>query len=66
MFKERLVRLLEERKLNQRQLGLQAGIPPTTISGWMNAGRLPDYSALEKLIRFFKVSADYFFGLEEA
>ena len=56
MFKERLVRLLEERKLNQRQLGLQAGIPPTTISGWMNAGRLPDYS----------VSADYFFGLEEA
>ena len=66
MFKERLVRLLEERKLNQRQLGLQAGIPPTTISGWMNAGRLPDYIALEKLIHFFKVSADYFFGLEEA
>ena len=66
MFKERLKRLMRERQLNQRQLGMRAGIPVTTISGWLNAGRLPDYIAIEKLIHFFNVSADYFFENEEA
>ena len=65
MFKEILQGLLEERGINQRQLGLGADIPATTISGWINPGRLPDYSALIKLSKFFEVSADYLLGLTD-
>ncbi len=63
MFKEILFDLMAEKGINQRQLGLAAGIPATTISGWINANRMPDYYALIKLSQFFGVSADYLLGL---
>ncbi len=65
MFKDILLDLLKEHNLSQKQLSKQADIPPTTISGWLNAGRLPDYNALKKLSVFFDVSADYLLGLED-
>ncbi len=65
MFKEILINLLNEKGLNQRQLSIATGIPTTTISGWINANRLPDYNALVKLRIFFDVSADYLLGLED-
>ncbi len=65
MFKEILQNLLKENNLNQKQLSERASIPTTTISGWLNAGRLPDYNALVKLSLFFNVSADYLLGLED-
>ena len=65
MFKEILQDLMTEKNINQRQLAREADIPPTTISGWLNAGRLPDYHALIKLSKYFEVSADYLLGLQE-
>ena len=65
MFKEILIDLMKEKQINQRQLSIQANIPTTTISGWLNAGRLPDYNALIKLRMFFNVTADYLLGLED-
>ena len=65
MFKEILLDLLNERGLSQRQLSIQADIPTTTISGWITAGKLPDYNALIKLAKFFDVSADYLLGLKD-
>ena len=65
MFKKILIELLKEKQLNQRQLSIQTGIPTTTISGWLNSNRLPDYNALIKLRIFFDVSADYLLGLED-
>ncbi|MBR1974686.1 MAG: helix-turn-helix transcriptional regulator [Clostridia bacterium] len=65
MFKEILLDLLKEKGLNQNQLSKQADIPLTTISGWINANRLPDYNALRKLSIFFDVSADYLLGLKD-
>ncbi len=65
MFKDILLDLMAERSLKQNELSLQAHIPPTTISGWLNAGRLPDYNALIKLCTFFDVSADVLLGLKE-
>ena len=65
MFKDILIDLLKEKGLNQRQFSTLTGIPTTTISGWLNAGRLPDYNALIKLRLFFDVSADYLLGLED-
>lgn len=65
MFKDILLNLLNENNINQRQLSKLANIPTTTISGWLNAERLPDYNALIKLRIFFNVSADYLLGLED-
>ena len=65
MFKEILLNLLQEKGISQCQLSKGAKIPATTISGWLNAERLPDYNALIKLRIFFDVSADYLLGLED-
>ncbi len=65
MFKEILLDLMAEKGINQRQLGAGAQIPPTTISGWLNADRLPDYTALSKLAVYFGVTADYLLGLSD-
>lgn len=65
MFKDILINLMNEKGINQRQLSKCASIPTTTISGWLNAERLPDYNALIKLRIFFDVSADYLLGLED-
>ncbi|MDE5722203.1 MAG: helix-turn-helix domain-containing protein [Clostridia bacterium] len=59
MFKNKLLDLMSEKSINsQRQLSSLTGIPATTISGWINAGRLPDYAAIKKLSNFFNVSSD--------
>ena len=65
MFIEILLDLMQQKGLNQRQLSAQADIPTTTISGWLNADRLPDYNALRKLSVFFGVSGGYLLGLED-
>ena len=65
MFKEILKNLMNERNINQRQLSNSANIPTTTISGWLNANRLPDYNALIKLADFFGCTTDYLLGRED-
>lgn len=56
---------MNERNINQRQLSNTANIPTTTISGWLNANRLPDYNALIKLADFFDCTTDYLLGRED-
>ena len=63
-FKYILIDLLSENKLSQAEFSRKTGIPKTTISGWLNAGRLPDYQALRTMARFFDVSADFLLDLE--
>ena len=65
MFKDILLDLMQDKGINQRQLSVSAGIPATTISGWIKANRLPDYYALIKLSRFFDVPADYLLGISD-
>lgn len=54
--------LLDERNLNRKQFAEQSGIPYTTVIGWTNLNRLPDYSALLKISDFFQCSVDYLVG----
>ena len=65
MFKDILLNLLEEKGLNQRQFSQLTGIPTTTISGWINANRLPDYNALIKMRLFFDIPADELLGITD-
>ena len=63
-FKYILTDLLSENHLTQAAFSRKIGIPKTTISGWLNADRLPDYQAIRKIARFFDVSADFLLDLE--
>ncbi len=56
---------MKEKGINQKELSINAGIPQTTISGWMCAGKLPDYSGLIKLAEYFEVSADVLLEIEK-
>ncbi len=57
-FSELLQNLLTEFDITQAKLSRDTGIPKTTISGWLNAGRLPDYNAIRTLCMYFDISAD--------
>lgn len=57
--------LLDEKNLNRKQFSAQSGIPYTTVIGWTNLNRLPDYHALIKISDFFQCSIDYLFGRQE-
>ena len=63
-FVEILNDLLLERGKTKVELSNEAGIPYTTICGWLKAGRLPDYNAIIKLANYFQVSTDYILGIE--
>jgi len=65
MFKDILIELLSEKNLNMAQFAKLADISKSTISGWLNENKKPDYDALAKLSVFFNVSADYLLGLRE-
>lgn len=57
--------LLAENGLNRKQFAELSGIPYTTVIGWTNLNRLPDYTALIKIADFFKCSVDYLAGRQE-
>ena len=57
--------LLSENGLNRKQFAELSGIPYTTVIGWTNLNRLPDYTALIKIADYFKCSVDYLAGRQE-
>lgn len=62
MFIDIFNELLDEKNLNRKQFSAQSGIPYTTVIGWTNLNRLPDYNALIKISDFFQCSVDYLVG----
>ena len=65
MFVEIFNELLEENELNRKQFAEKSGIPYTTVIGWTNLNRLPDYCALIKLADFFNCSIDFLVGRQD-
>lgn len=61
-FPEILNDLLLEKGKSKMDLSNEAGIPYTTICGWIKAGRLPDYNAIIKLAKYFDIPTDYILG----
>ena len=64
-FAELLQNLIGEFGITQAKLSRDTGIPKTTISGWLNAGRLPDYNSIRTLCKYFEISADELLQLSE-
>lgn len=64
-FKERLIELRNEKRLNQREFAKIFNITQPTVCHWEKGDREPDFEMLEKLCQFFDVSADYLLGIED-
>lgn len=65
LFKERLIELRNEKGLNQRDFAKTLNITQPAICRWERGEREPDFAMLEKLCKFFEVTADYLLGLED-
>ncbi len=64
-FLEIFNELLEENGLTRKQFALKSGIPYTTVIGWTNLARLPDYMALIKIADFFQCSVDFLMSRQD-
>lgn len=64
-FSLRLENLIEENDITQRQLSTELHIAATTLNGYVNNHREPDFHTLVRLARYFDVSTDYLLGLTD-
>lgn len=62
-FGKRLKDLMEERNITQRQLSKELNIAASTINGYANDYREPDFYTLIALANYFDVSTDYLLGI---
>ncbi|WP_075721395.1 helix-turn-helix domain-containing protein [Roseburia sp. 499] len=64
-FSVRLENLIEENNITQKQLSTELHIAATTLNGYVNNHREPDFHTLIRLARYFDVSTDYLLGLTD-
>ncbi len=62
MFCDILRGLIEERGLSQKQLALELQISQSTLGGYVQGAREPDFETLKLFARYFHVSTDYLLG----
>lgn len=61
-FSETLRNLIEERNLTQKQIALDLSITQSTLGGYVQGTREPDFETLKLLARYFQVTTDYLLG----
>ena len=64
-FGNRLKFLMEERQVSQKEVAKQLNIAPSTLNGYTNDYREPDFRVLSSLASYFDVSTDFLLGLIE-
>lgn len=64
-FAVRLYQLIEESEITQKELSIQLHMAPTTLNGYVNEYREPDFSTLVRLANYFHVTTDYLLGLSD-
>jgi transcriptional regulator with XRE-family HTH domain len=62
IFKERLKTARELRALNQTQLAIKAGLPPSSVSHFEAGDRKPSFDNLKRLAIALNVTTDYLLG----
>ena len=65
-FPEKIRSLREAALLTQKQLALQIGVTPTTVSHYEAGRKFPSLDVLIKLANVFHVSLDYLVGIEHS
>lgn len=66
MLRERLRLLRKNANLTMKEFGKIFGLAESTISGYENGHREPDYETLEKFANFFGVTVDYLLGRDNS
>ena len=64
-FKEILSSFLRENDLTQTKFAETVGIKQSQVSEWLKGKAKPSYDLLKQISLAFRVSADYFLGLNE-
>ena len=64
-FKDILKDLRMEKGLTQEELAKQINFSLSVVNKWENGKKNPSVDAIKVLAKFFNVSTDYLFGLEE-
>lgn len=62
-FGQRLKQLMDDRNITQRQISKELNIAASTLNGYANDYREPDFSTLSSLAHYFNVSTDYLLGI---
>lgn len=57
-----ILSLLYEHDISQKQMAIDLDIAPSTLNGYINNRREPDYATLLRFARYFHVSCDYLLG----
>lgn len=58
-FGDILRNLIDERDMTQKQLATELKISPSTLGGYIQNTREPDFETLKLFAKFFDVSIDY-------
>lgn len=64
-FGQRLKQLMAEYNITQRQLSKELNIASSTLNGYANDYREPDFTTLISLSGYFDISIDYLLGNTE-
>ncbi len=59
VFGERLLELLEEREITQKEFANMLNIAPTTLNGYIKSSRQPDFELVKTIASELGVSIDY-------
>lgn len=62
-FGQRLKQLIKDKNITQLQLSEELNIAVSTLSGYANDHREPDFLTLTQFARYFHVSTDYLLGI---
>jgi len=64
-FKERLEFLINNSNKSARQISMESGVSPSSLSLYLSGQREPTKEAIIKLATYFNVSTDYLLGLTD-
>ncbi len=58
-FGDRLLQILNEKEISQRDFAAALNIAPTTLNGYIKNKRQPDFALVKQIAFSLKVSVDY-------
>lgn len=62
---EKLRECRERKGLSQKQVALEIGVKPPTVSQWESGIKIPSRENIVKLANLFDVTVDYLLGISE-
>lgn len=66
IFSDRLVSLMRQKGITQKQLSAQINITPSAMSYYANGSRTPSGEILAKIAKALGTSTDYLLGITDA